>query len=466
MASSSSVEEYYMKASNAIRCALSFEENENLKTLYEMLNTTYECKIAQLRGVVNQEASTEENMSALEHDSTGRKKSTGHHGKKRSSTETIQEIENHDEDQDEDTDGSSSYSLDVSRTISHDEKSLIGDFERCSKKRKESASENSEIESFIINNGNQAHEECEWEKVVGLEHVLQCLREATILPQRFPQLFSGERRPWRAVLLYGPPGTGKTMLASTLAKESLATFFSVSSADILSKWVGQSERKIKQLFDYASKRKPSVIFIDEVDSLCSVRNDNESETSRRIKTEFLVQMQGVSSKNGVTVVGATNLPWEIDIAIRRRFEKRIYVPLPDKKARKEIIVKHIGKTPNSLSEEHIDVIASKTEGYSGSDISVLIRQALLEPIRKCQQATHFRKVNGFSPITSQYCEDLLEPTHEQDDLALQISLYDIDSEKLLPPLVTMQDFEFSLSTIKPTLTPEDLEKYEQFSKMF
>nr|CAG4718876.1 unnamed protein product [Naegleria fowleri] len=416
-----------------------------------------------MRGMVNHDLTEDGTTSPLEHDSTGRKKTMEQqHCKKRNCTETFQELENNGDD--EEMDGSSSYSMDVSRIVSEEDKSTR-DMQRRAKKRKDIESENSEIESFIINKEN-CREEHEWEKVVGLEHVLQCLREATILPQRFPQLFSGERRPWRAVLLYGPPGTGKTMLASTMAKESLGTFFSVSSADILSKWVGQSERKIKQLFEYASKRKPSVIFIDEVDSLCSVRNDNESETSRRIKTEFLVQMQGVSSKNGVTVVGATNLPWEIDIAIRRRFEKRIYVPLPDVKSRKEIIVKHIGNTPNNLTEDQINMIASRTEGYSGSDISVLIRQALLEPIRKCQQATHFRKVKGFSPVTSQYCEDLLEPTHEQDDQALQISLYDIDSEKLLPPLVTMQDFEFSLNTIKPTLTPQDVEKYEHFSIMF
>jgi vacuolar protein-sorting-associated protein 4 len=145
----------------------------------------------------------------------------------------------------------------------------------------------------------------------------------------------------------------------------------------------------------ARQNKPSIIFIDEVDSLCSSRSDNESESARRIKTEFLVQMQGVGhDSEGILVLGATNIPWVLDAAIRRRFEKRIYIPLPDLNARKSMFKLHVGATPNSLSEDDLKTLAQKTEGYSGHDISIVVRDALMQPVRKLQSATHFKRVGS------------------------------------------------------------------------
>lgn len=158
-----------------------------------------------------------------------------------------------------------------------------------------------------------------WEDVAGLEQAKEALKEAVILPIKFPQLFTGKRTPWRGILLYGPPGTGKSYLAKAVATEAQATFFSISSSDLVSKWLGESEKLVKQLFEMAREAKPAIIFIDEVDSLCSARSDNESESARRIKTEFLVQMNGVGVDNDkVLVLGATNIPWQLDAAIRRR----------------------------------------------------------------------------------------------------------------------------------------------------
>jgi vacuolar protein-sorting-associated protein 4 len=127
-----------------------------------------------------------------------------------------------------------------------------------------------------------------WSDVAGLESAKEGLKEAVVLPIRFPQLFDENRQPWRGILLYGPPGTGKSFLAKACATECDGTFFSISSSDLVSKWMGESEKLIKQLFKMAREQKPSIIFIDEVDSLCGSRSEGENDSSRRIKTEFLV----------------------------------------------------------------------------------------------------------------------------------------------------------------------------------
>lgn len=152
-------------------------------------------------------------------------------------------------------------------------------------------------------------------------------------------------------------------------------------------------RLVKQLFQMARENKPAIVFIDEVDSLCGTRGEGESEASRRIKTEFLVQMNGVGNDmDGVLVLGATNIPWQLDSAIRRRFEKRIYIPLPDLNARANLFALSVGNTPCTLTQKDYKQLAEMTDGYSGSDIAVLVRDALMQPIRKVQNATHFKKV--------------------------------------------------------------------------
>jgi len=162
-----------------------------------------------------------------------------------------------------------------------------------------------------------------WDDVAGLHAAKESLKEAVILPIKFPQLFTGKRKPWRGILLYGPPGTGKSYLAKAVATEADSTFFSISSSDLVSKWLGESEKLVRSLFEMARESKPAIIFIDEIDSLCSSRSDSESESARRIKTEFLVQMNGVGNDtDGILVLAATNIPWALDSAIRRRFEKK------------------------------------------------------------------------------------------------------------------------------------------------
>ncbi|XP_068458687.1 vacuolar protein sorting-associated protein 4A [Clinocottus analis] len=308
-----------------------------------------------------------------------------------------------------------------------------------------------------------------WNDVAGLEGAKEALKEAVILPIKFPHLFTGKRTPWRGILLFGPPGTGKSYLAKAVATEANnSTFFSVSSSDLMSKWLGESEKLVKNLFDLARQHKPSIIFIDEVDSLCGSRNENESEAARRIKTEFLVQMQGVGNNNdGILVLGATNIPWVLDAAIRRRFEKRIYIPLPEEPARSQMFRLHLGNTPHSLSEPDLRQLAHKTEGYSGADISIIVRDALMQPVRKVQSATHFKKVCGPSRSNSQVMvDDLLTPCSPGDPAAIELTWMDVPSDKLLEPIVCMSDMLRSLSTTRPTVNTEDLLKVQKFTDDF
>ncbi|XP_034232299.1 vacuolar protein sorting-associated protein 4B [Thrips palmi] len=308
-----------------------------------------------------------------------------------------------------------------------------------------------------------------WTDVAGLEGAKEALKEAVILPIRFPHLFTGKRIPWKGILLFGPPGTGKSYLAKAVATEANnSTFFSVSSSDLVSKWLGESEKLVKNLFELARAHKPSIIFIDEVDSLCSSRSDNESESARRIKTEFLVQMQGVGNDNdGILVLGATNIPWVLDSAIRRRFEKRIYIPLPEEPARMVMFKLHLGNTFNTLSEEDIKQLAKKSEGYSGADISIVVRDALMQPVRKVQTATHFRKVKGPSrKDPSVIVDDLLTPCSPGHPEAIEMTWMEVDGDKLYEPPVTMSDMERSLQTSKPTVNDEDLIKLDKFKEDF
>ncbi|PWN98546.1 AAA-domain-containing protein [Tilletiopsis washingtonensis] len=310
-----------------------------------------------------------------------------------------------------------------------------------------------------------------WDDVAGLTTAKEALKEAVILPIRFPQLFTGKRTPWRGILLYGPPGTGKSFLAKAVATEAKSTFFSVSSSDLVSKWMGESERLVKQLFQMAREAKPSIIFIDEVDSLCGTRGEGESEASRRIKTEFLVQMNGVGNDEaGVLVLGATNIPWQLDIAIKRRFEKRIYIPLPEVEARKRMFELQVGTTPCALTSKDYRDLAEKTEGYTGSDISVLVRDALMQPVRKVLSATHFKKV--MAPMKPKEGEpqpdegiitEYLTPCSPGDPEAMEMSWENVEGKDLLEPKLVMTDFMRAIQAVRPTVTEADIVKHREFT---
>nr|XP_031859442.1 uncharacterized protein CI109_005086 [Kwoniella shandongensis]KAA5526514.1 hypothetical protein CI109_005086 [Kwoniella shandongensis] len=301
----------------------------------------------------------------------------------------------------------------------------------------------------------------QWDDVAGLAQAKEALKEAVILPIKFPQLFTGKRTPWRGILLYGPPGTGKSFLAKAVATEAKSTFFSVSSSDLVSKWMGESERLVKQLFQMAREQKPAIIFIDEIDSLTGTRGEGESEASRRIKTEFLVQINGVGNDDtGVLVLGATNIPWQLDPAIKRRFEKRIYIPLPDVQARRKMFELNIGTTPHGLKPADFMSLAEQTDGYSGSDIAVIVRDALMQPVRKVLSATHFKEV---TVDTDEGPKTKLTPCSPGAAGAVEKTWTDVNSEELLEPVLDIRDFEKAIQVNRPTVSHADIQKHIEFT---
>lgn len=307
-----------------------------------------------------------------------------------------------------------------------------------------------------------------WEDVAGLEAAKEALKEAVILPIKFPQLFKGKRKPWRGILLYGPPGTGKSYLAKAVATEANSTFFSLSSADLMSKWLGEGEKLVKNLFEVARENRPSIIFIDEVDSLCSARGDGGNDATNRIKTEFLVQMNGVGNDvDGILVLGATNIPWSLDPAIRRRFEKRIYIGLPDLHARSKMVQIHLGGTPNEINQQQLAELGHRMEYYSGSDISVVVRDAMMQPVRAVQSATHFKRASGPSNSDPNVIvHDLVTPCSPGDPEAREMSWTEVDSAKLKEPVVTYNDFQKSLRTTRPTVNQKDLDRYVEWTSEY
>ena len=238
-----------------------------------------------------------------------------------------------------------------------------------------------QIFNEIVVHGDEVH----WEDVAGLEPAKTALKEAVVYPFLRPDLFMGLREPARGMLLFGPPGTGKTMLARAVATESRSTFFAISASSLTSKWLGESEKLVRALFSLAKALAPSIIFVDEIDSLLSSRGgSSEHESTRRIKTEFLIQWSDLQraaagkeqtekekregDASRVLVLAATNLPWAIDEAARRRFVRRQYIPLPEGHVRATQLRTLLGHQKHSLDEQDIAVLVELTEGMSPSTL--------------------------------------------------------------------------------------------------
>jgi AAA family ATPase, CDC48 subfamily len=224
-----------------------------------------------------------------------------------------------------------------------------------------------------------------WEDVGGLENVKQELREAVEWPLKYPERFKKfGLRPPKGILLFGPPGTGKTLLAKAVATESGANFIAVRGPEIFSKWVGESEKMVREIFRKARMAAPAVIFIDEIDALATARGlGGDSLVSERVVAQLLAEMDGVKALENVVVIAATNRPDLVDPALLRpgRFDRIIYVPPPDFRARLEILLIHTKATPLAKDVD-LEELARRTEGYSGADLELLVREATFLALRE------------------------------------------------------------------------------------
>jgi len=293
-----------------------------------------------------------------------------------------------------------------------------------------------QIFNEIVVHGDEVH----WEDIAGLETAKNSLKETVVYPFLRPDLFSGLREPARGMLLFGPPGTGKTMLARAVATESKSTFFSISASSLTSKYLGESEKLVRALFMLAKKLSPSIIFVDEIDSLLSSRNEGgEHESSRRIKNEFLIQWSDLTHAAAgkdtgedlqrVLVLAATNLPWAIDEAARRRFVRRQYIPLPEPETRQAQIIKLLAHQKHTLDEKDQFKLVEMTDGFSGSDITALAKDAAMGPLR-----------------------------------ALGDKLLSTARDEIRP--INLNDFESSLKYIRPSVSKENLGEFEDWASKY
>jgi len=239
-----------------------------------------------------------------------------------------------------------------------------------------------------------------WEQIGGLEEVKRELKEAVDLPLKHPESFARLGiRPVRGILLYGPPGTGKTLLAKAVATESEANFIAVRGPELLSKWVGESEKGVREVFRKARTAAPTIVFFDEIDALAPARGgeDEGTHVTERVVNTLLAEMDGIQNLKDVVVIAATNRPELLDPALLRpgRFDKLVEVPAPDEATRLAILKVHTAKMPLAKDVD-LKVLAKKTEGYSGADLEALCREAGMFALREKQDAkevnkTHFDK---------------------------------------------------------------------------
>lgn len=299
-----------------------------------------------------------------------------------------------------------------------------------------------QILNEIVIQGDEVY----WDDVAGLDIAKSALKETVVYPFLRPDLFMGLREPARGMLLFGPPGTGKTMLARAVATESRSTFFAISASSLTSKFLGESEKLVRALFSLAKMLAPSIIFVDEIDSLLSSRSGTgEHEATRRIKTEFLIQWSDLAKAaagreqsekdkergdaSRVLVLAATNLPWAIDEAARRRFVRRQYIPLPEDHVRKSQLMTLLSHQKHELDDKDMDQLVTLTEGFSGSDITALAKDAAMGPLRSLGEKLLHMTMDEIRPI----CFD---------------------------------DFKSSLKTIRPSVSKQGLKDFEDWAKEF
>lgn len=304
--------------------------------------------------------------------------------------------------------------------------------------------------------------DAKWDDIVGLDSVKEMLMNTVTFVNKFPDLFKN-REPGTRYLLFGPTGVGKSHLVKAFASEAKCAFFSVSASDLLSKYVGDSQKMVKILFEKAKRSRPSVIFIDEIDSLCGSHTDQEQRHDRRLTNELVAQIDLTrNDSKGIYIFAATNLPWHVDQALLQRFKNRIYIPLPTEEVRLAILSKTLSKLKLSLSELDLTRLAKNTERFSGADLNCLVIEASHQATSRAINASHFKMVSTMNDDKSSG-NDMWVSCSPGDVGAVKMSWVDIPSGKLYQD-VLLSDFELALKSTKATVGQKEVHEYQQFAE--
>jgi transitional endoplasmic reticulum ATPase len=288
--------------------------------------------------------------------------------------------------------------------------------------------------------------EVKWTDIGGHEELKDELREVVEYPLKYPEVYEKAGiDPAKGILLFGPPGTGKTMLAKAVATESGANFIAVRGPEVLSKWVGESEKAIREIFRKARMYAPAVIFFDEIDALAPMRGASyDSGVTERLVNQLLAEMDGVENLENVIIIAATNRPDILDPALLRpgRFEKLLYVPPPDKDSRQDILRVHTKGIPID-EDAKLTEIATRTEGYTGADIAALVREAAMRAVRESMRSCI--EIANEECKQNQDCKD----NHVRECMKDKVK-------------VTAKHFDEAMAKIKPSVTHDMIQFYQNW----
>ena len=304
-----------------------------------------------------------------------------------------------------------------------------------------------------------------FDDVVGAEDAVEVIREAIIMPLMYPSLFQrAQATPWRGALLYGPPGTGKSLLARTAASEAGVAFFNACCADLTSKFVGGSEKLVRSLFQRARDVAPSIVFLDEIDSIASTRETDKSVADQRLTNQLLVEIdRNGMAERPVFTLAATNLPWVIDAAVMRRLAKKIYVKLPAEQHRKLMLQKTLPEGMG-ISETHLQLLADSCTGFSGSDLVSYANDLKMQPLRSLMKAASFRVCRGDDQAVREVHARLPGEAGEASDEpgTLQGVIEKYTEDKIVIPKIAFEQAMTSLQEFKKHVKTGDVAKYERF----
>ena len=305
-----------------------------------------------------------------------------------------------------------------------------------------------------------------WEDIVGLEKAKSILKENVISPLCFPQLIKGNITPCKTILLYGAEGTGKHLLINAVATElqkSKVNFISINSSYVYN--LKSNNKLYNDLIDFALKKKPALIFIDNI--TCFISNNDQFKGN--FNKEFLNIFTQIEKNEGIILIATDNYPWSLETTFLSKFQKKIYIPLPDFEAKKQILKLSMKNIPNTLTEEQIEDIIKKTNPLLGGEIASLTGEASFYPFKKCMESEYFKKIPGTNGKKFNYV-----PCTENEPGAIKMKLIEMPKEEtsfLLPPKVEYQDFinadkHYTCKGMGYPSFMRDIEKLKEFTKKF